>query len=366
MPIYMDIHNVPGVEAQDVAEAHRKDLLIQDAHNCKCITYWIDEARGNAFCLIDAPSEKVVEEIHRKAHGLVPNKVIEVSNELVQSFLGRIYDPEAVTFSDNGLKVFSDSAFRILLVTDSIDPVLLQHNYGKDKTAVLLNTISRTIKKELAANSGSLVEHGGSGFIGSFTSATNAINCALNIQKNLSDTDKNTAGLKIVLNAGEPVEKSNRIFGDTIQLARQLSTISSNNKVVVGTTVKALIAPDSIKREHPYFLTMHPEDETVTSLICDKLERAWQDTDFTVAEFCTAMTMSKSQLYRKTKTIWGLSPNELLNEYRLNKARLLLKSQRFNIAETTFDCGFSSPSYFTKCFKNKFGLLPASYLNLLQ
>jgi hypothetical protein len=45
MPIYMDIHIVPGIKARDVAEAHRKDILLQEEHECKCMTYWIDEAR---------------------------------------------------------------------------------------------------------------------------------------------------------------------------------------------------------------------------------------------------------------------------------------------------------------------------------
>ena len=42
MPIYMDVHNVPGVKARDVAEAHTKDLLHQEEYGCKCMTYWID------------------------------------------------------------------------------------------------------------------------------------------------------------------------------------------------------------------------------------------------------------------------------------------------------------------------------------
>jgi hypothetical protein len=49
MPIYMDIHNVPGVEASNLAEAHRQDILIQGKYHCKCMTYWLDEARGVAF-----------------------------------------------------------------------------------------------------------------------------------------------------------------------------------------------------------------------------------------------------------------------------------------------------------------------------
>ena len=105
MPIYMDIHNLPGVEAVGVAEAHQKDLLIQEEYYCKCMTYWVDEERGTVFCLIAAPDKHVVEEMHKKSHELMPYKIIEVNNEVVESFLGRIYDPEETETSDSGLKV---------------------------------------------------------------------------------------------------------------------------------------------------------------------------------------------------------------------------------------------------------------------
>src|ERR1700759_4716 len=84
MPIYMDVHIVPGVKAKDVAEAHRKDLLCQHEYGCSCMTYWIDEKRESIFCLIDAPDKDAVEEMHSKAHGLIPNKIIEVNSNLVE------------------------------------------------------------------------------------------------------------------------------------------------------------------------------------------------------------------------------------------------------------------------------------------
>jgi len=77
------------------------------------------------------------------------------------------------------------------------------------------------------------------------------------------------------------------------------------------------------------------------------------------------MAMSKSQLYRKTVALTGLSPNILLKEFRLEKAKELMKKQHYTISQITFDSGFTSPSYFTKCFKKKFGLLPMDYLQLL-
>jgi len=66
MPLYMDRHMLPGATAKEVAEAHRKDLLFQNEHNCTCMTYWIDEKRGNVFCLIEAPTKESVRSEERR------------------------------------------------------------------------------------------------------------------------------------------------------------------------------------------------------------------------------------------------------------------------------------------------------------
>jgi Protein of unknown function (DUF4242) len=108
MPIYMDVHNIPGVKAKDVAEAHQKDVALEDIFSCKCITYWMDEKRESVFCLIEAPEKHVVEELHKRAHGLIPHKIIEVSSVLVESFLGRLHDPEGAEITQDGLKVFQE------------------------------------------------------------------------------------------------------------------------------------------------------------------------------------------------------------------------------------------------------------------
>src|SRR5215207_1844633 len=133
MPIYMDVHTVPGVKARDVAEAHRKDVLIEGEHACKCMTYWIDEERETIFCLIEAPTQQAVEEMHGRAHGLIPNKIIEVSSNLVESFLGRIYDPPDAEVTSDGLKVFKEPSYRFLLVVRFTDPVLLEYKLGPEK-----------------------------------------------------------------------------------------------------------------------------------------------------------------------------------------------------------------------------------------
>ena len=159
MPIYMDVHIVPGVKAKDVAAAHNKDLLHQSEYGCTAMTYWIDEERETIFCLIDAPDKDAVKEMHRKAHGLIPNKIIEVSKNVVSSFLGRIYDPESVEISDEGLRVFSDPSFRVLLFTKITDPNLLRFKFGHEKANQLLDSHNKIIRKHLRQHGGREVEH---------------------------------------------------------------------------------------------------------------------------------------------------------------------------------------------------------------
>ncbi len=362
----MDVHIVPGVKSKSVAEAHQKDLVHQEEFGCNCITYWVDETRESIFCLIEAPDKNAVVELHGKAHGLVPNKVIEVNSTLVESFLGRIYDPEEAKISDEGLKVFADPSFRILLITKTIDPNLLQHKLGSEKANELLSSHNNIIRKNLSQHSGREVEHEGSGFIISFSSASKAVACALSIQKDMQDEHKDAFGFKIAINAGEPVEKSNKLFGDTIQFAVNMCSIADNFQIAIASSVKELVSKDFFQNKKKNFLSLSPQDENLLESLFCKLEDNWQDPDFDIADYCQVMAMSTSQLYRKTISLTGLSPNLLLKDFRLEKAKELMKKQRYNIAQITFDSGFTSASYFTKCFKKKYGLLPMAYLDLLH
>lgn len=79
MPLYMDIHHhVEGLTAEAVAGAHEKDLEIQQKHGVKYLKYWFDEGTGKVFCLVEAPSKEAAEAVHREAHGLLADEIIEV------------------------------------------------------------------------------------------------------------------------------------------------------------------------------------------------------------------------------------------------------------------------------------------------
>ncbi len=75
----MDVHNLEGgVSAEEVAEAHRKDVETQAAHGVDYKSYWVDKKAGKIFCLVEAPDAETAHTVHREAHGLVADEIYEV------------------------------------------------------------------------------------------------------------------------------------------------------------------------------------------------------------------------------------------------------------------------------------------------
>jgi uncharacterized protein DUF4242 len=79
MPLFMDVHDhIDGLTADGVADAHQADLNTQEKYGVKYLKYWFDEATGKVFCLVDAPSKEAAIAVHREAHGLVADHLVEV------------------------------------------------------------------------------------------------------------------------------------------------------------------------------------------------------------------------------------------------------------------------------------------------
>ncbi len=79
MPLYMDTHkNVDGLTAEAVMNAHKQDVAVQAKHGVTYHKYWYNEAEGTVYCLVEAPSKEAAEAVHREAHGLVADELVEV------------------------------------------------------------------------------------------------------------------------------------------------------------------------------------------------------------------------------------------------------------------------------------------------
>lgn len=91
----------------------------------------------------------------------------------------------------------------------------------------------------------------------------------------------------------------------------------------------------------------------------DFVEKNMADSDLSVETIGAELGLSRVQLYRKVKALTGQSPVELLRTARLQKGRELLQTTDKNVSEIAYEVGFTAPSYFTKCFKDEFGISPS-------
>lgn len=79
MPTYLDTHrHIPGLTAAALAEAHQRDVEVGESYNVRYVRYWFDEATGRVYCLVEAPSPELAEQVHREAHGLVADEIVSV------------------------------------------------------------------------------------------------------------------------------------------------------------------------------------------------------------------------------------------------------------------------------------------------
>tara|TARA_R110001592_G_scaffold80008_2_gene238737 strand:- start:3678 stop:4742 length:1065 start_codon:yes stop_codon:yes gene_type:complete len=351
MPIYMDRHDVAEeVNAEIVATLHKEDLLIQHQFSCKGLTYWYDDNRKTAFCLVEAPNKEAISEMHAQAHGEVPNTIIEVDASIVESFLGRIEDP--VKSQKTELNIVNDPAFRILVVLQLFENELA--TVPENKLFILIKTITKK-------NEGRLIKNNSNYLLISFTSTTKAINASLAIKKVFSESK--TKQLRIGVSAGVPVTREYGFFEETIKTSKRLTAISKQ-QIVITTEVKELYESENLNHrlESEEIITLSFQDEKFLKDLMNYLDAEWQNPDLGVDDFCSHLGLSTSQLYRKIKSVLHSSTNNLILEYRMDEALKLLHKKDLNISEIAFETGFNSAAYFTKCFHKKYGISPSSLL----
>ncbi len=130
---------------------------------------------------------------------------------------------------------------------------------------------------------------------------------------------------------------------------RQLKDLfNSNQNSTLSTINSQLSTTNSPLKEDSFLLKFK-----------DYIEAHMTDSDLNVETIGAELGLSRVQLYRKVKALTGQSPVELLRTARLQKGRQLLLTTDKNISEVAYEVGFTAPSYFTKCFKDEFGISPS-------
>lgn len=237
MPIFMDRHDAKGLTAADVADAHRKDVEIQDRYGVNFLTYWHDQHRGNIFCLVDAPDKEAAQCVHREAHGFIAGEVVEVSLSAVEAFLGRIQDPEPPPGQAHG---DTDSGHRAIMFTDIVDSTKMTARLGDRLATEMVRAHDAIVRRCLGESRGREVKHTGDGIMASFASSADAVACAIAIQREFDRYNRGNAEpihVRIGLDCGEPVEDSNDLFGSTVQLAARLCSAAASDQILVSENI---------------------------------------------------------------------------------------------------------------------------------
>jgi AraC-like DNA-binding protein len=369
MPIFMDIHDTTGATAEDVAADHQRDFVLQDDFHCKFVYFWHDIPNNTGFCVFEAPDKESVINLHNKSHGKTPSQIIKVELNDVEFFLGKIADIARSERNPVFDGYINETAHRTIMYMEIVNPLLLKLQINKSKSADLLSLQKEIIKRSFLKFEGNLISWENNNILTSFLSEENGINSALDIQNKFTKLSEEDIkfGVSIGLNFGAPVTKSDNLFGDVINLAKRLGYIAGQNQIIIssslGKSFNEIKYKTEIKNSLIKVLSSHYEN--FLNQLFETFEKHWNEDELNINSMVEQFGISRAQLYRKIIYLTGYSPNNFIREIRLKNALKLIESQKGSISEIAYESGFNNPSYFSKCFNKKFGILPSDYANAI-
>ena len=236
MPLFMDRHDVPGVTAEQVAQAHLADLDVGAKFGVQFLAYWFDAEQSQAFCLAKAPTADSLTVVHKATHGLIPNEIIGVSEDNVLRLLGRM--------SETGAETRAVNPFRTILFTDLEGSTSILQAVGQAAFMVLLTEHDLIIRRALVASHGREVKHTGDGIMASFDDVAGALQCSIAIQDafkaRAAEGQPPELRVRIGIAAGEPVDHNDDLFGSTVHLASRICGAADAGQILTSGLVRDL------------------------------------------------------------------------------------------------------------------------------
>lgn len=348
MPLFMDLHKAEDYDVQPTVEEIKKnhiaDLAVQHKYGVKFLQYWINEEAGLVFCLMEAPDKESCAAVHREAHGAMPCNIIELRGGDYARFMGEenIKNQFDIVEQPNGS---FDAGYRFIM---SIDHLSISPD----------EKINHAIDASIKKYGGRAVSNFEGREMIAFTNSVPAIECAIDI---IRDGKKQ---IRIGISASEPVTDSKDFFGKGIQLSGYLCDIAEPGHICISPLVKQLIASSAFRnfKNKKSLKSLSADDEKLVTQLMRSLHQLAGKSQFSLDDLCKQLGMSRSGLYRKMTALTGLSANNFIQEFRLQKALRLFRNKQGNVTEVAFESGFSSTSYFTRSFQKRFGANPAQLL----
>jgi class 3 adenylate cyclase len=237
MPIYMDVHRNLKAKPDDVAIAHSMDLQVQAKYNVRYTRYWHNQEGNCVYCLVEAPSIMEAIRVHKEAHGLVADQLIEVTMDQVEAFMGA----QQPTYSGTDPK---DDGFRVVMFTDIAGSTTLTCQLGDERFHEVLKTHNALIREALNGHSGTEVKHTGDGILASFASVCRGVECAVAIQRAFGARKPDSAvqpiKVRVGLSAGEPVADHKDLFGTVVNLAARVCAFAQPGQILTSNVIREL------------------------------------------------------------------------------------------------------------------------------
>jgi AraC-like DNA-binding protein len=342
MPLFMDLHKAEDYDVKptvdEIKKNHIADLEVQHKYGVKFLQYWINEDAGLVFCLMEAPDKESCAAVHREAHGAMPCNIIELQGGDYARFMGEenIKNKFDIVEQPNGS---FDTGYRFIMSIDDLSVDASATGIEEPVKKYGGRTIYNLEGREMIA----------------FTNSVPAIQCALDIVNK---------SLRIGISASEPVTDSQEFFGKGIQQSGWLCDIALPGKIFISPLVKQLTGESAFKefKNKKSLKTLSADDEKWMMQLMSSLHQLAFQSHFSLDDLCKQLGMSRSGLYRKMTALTGLSANNFIQEFRLQKALKLFRSKKGNVTEVAFESGFSSTSYFTRSFQKRFGASPIQLL----
>jgi class 3 adenylate cyclase len=250
MRLFMDIHRLDGATVEAVAQAHLADVKCQERHHVNYVKYWFNESAGKVFCLVEAPDAEAAIAVHKEAHGLVADEIIEVESQSVHGFLGPGPANSNGAALAPGSDAVLDGGFRAVLFTDIEGSTTLTQKLGDTEALKVIREHDAIVRKALDTHSGRQVKHTGDGIMAAFVSAVAAVKCAIEAQKELAlynrDHPSQPIRIRIGISAGEPVEDREDLFGAAVQLAARACAWAQPGQIRVSNVVAGLCIGKSL------------------------------------------------------------------------------------------------------------------------
>jgi len=358
----MDYHKIENVTVEDVKKAHMADVVIQDTYGVRYLQFWVNQEGGSVFCLVEGPDAETCEKVHKMAHGNIACALTEVETGFYEKMMGTGHrvDDHGLVHQDNGLH---DNGYRTILVVSVYG--VTSATASNDLSMLLTPQWARKlVREQIEVFSGRQLNWDtDDSIIGVFSDTTDTVLCALKISEQLKQFEPRQPAIifKMGLNCSQPVTEKGDFFKDAIKMAHRLSITVPDNQVLTSSLVKKLC-----KNEELYagdvIKSLTEKDEKFLSDLIGVAEIQIADQQFDLTRLSSKVCVSRPQLYRKITALTGRSPNDFISDLRMQKALTMLKQKNNNIAEIAFETGFNSPSYFTKCFTEKFGCPPSVFL----